>query len=723
MGQDLKVIKQLTSILFLFFALVPLTAQTDWQQTNGPQGGSVRDMVVDKSGHIFAATAAGGVFRSTDGGATWNDENKGMDGFVTTSLALSPGGKLYAGLFGAINRIYPGGLYEWNPANSSWSKILNYEFINDVLATSETDIYAATPSTGLYFSEDGGSEWNLIGDTLLNIDSRTLAVHPVSGNIYVGTFAKGIYIYDVKTKEWSIANNGLGNLFINSLIISESYVYAGTNGGVYRSDDNGANWTQPDLGTLKAVNGLAFTPDRSAILAGTSFTGVNISKDNGQTWIPISLNLPEVSANNYEPVYPVMAVSNTEFLCGSNSNGIYRSQDEGSSWQMANTGLIATRLSSFAITGTGDILAASLLKGVARSANRGDVWLDSSEGLLTKSLNVLHISAKGDVYAGTNGAHVYKSGDNGLTWTAAGTGIDNRNIHSFTEDALGNIFAGGFLGDIFKSDNAGTSWTKLTRPASGTVADLAMDSNGNLYATILNGGIHRSGDQGVSWTDVTPSDSGVAITKYIQSLFIDDNQVIYAGGIEGYFFYSTDKGDSWVERSVGETKSLIYTVLAGDNGQIMVGTQLDGIFVTADSGNTWQESNDGLKLTRVRDIIVHPDGYIMLGSLGSGVYERQNTISSIAPAANLLSGYSLRPNYPNPFNPATTIEYTLGEPGRIRLSVFNNLGQRVATLKSGEQPAGSYSITFDAFDLASGIYFYRLEAGKFTKTRKMILLR
>ena len=85
--------------------------------------------------------------------------------------------------------------------------------------------------------------------------------------------------------------------------------------------------------------------------------------------------------------------------------------------------------------------------------------------------------------------------------------------------------------------------------------------------------------------------------------------------------------------------------------------------------------------------------------------------------------FVLEQNYPNPFNPSTTIRYGLPQRSNASLAVHNTLGQRVVVLIAGEQEAGCHEVKFDASGLSSGVYFYRLQAGDFVQTRKLVVLR
>lgn len=90
---------------------------------------------------------------------------------------------------------------------------------------------------------------------------------------------------------------------------------------------------------------------------------------------------------------------------------------------------------------------------------------------------------------------------------------------------------------------------------------------------------------------------------------------------------------------------------------------------------------------------------------------------------SLPNSFALTQNYPNPFNPKTVISYSLAESGRVRLEIFNVLGQSVVTLIDGTQPVGNYQVEFDASAYPSGIFFYRLTQEKLSLTKKMVLVK
>jgi hypothetical protein len=119
------------------------------------------------------------------------------------------------------------------------------------------------------------------------------------------------------------------------------------------------------------------------------------------------------------------------------------------------------------------------------------------------------------------------------------------------------------------------------------------------------------------------------------------------------------------------------------------------------------------------------DGMGHIGFAASDTSEFDPVVSVEDNNFNVITGdFSLSQNYPNPFNPKTIINYQLAMTNDVNLSIYNMLGQKVATLVNKKQKAGNYSMQWDASGFASGVYYYRLNTdGGFVQTKKLILLR
>jgi hypothetical protein len=102
---------------------------------------------------------------------------------------------------------------------------------------------------------------------------------------------------------------------------------------------------------------------------------------------------------------------------------------------------------------------------------------------------------------------------------------------------------------------------------------------------------------------------------------------------------------------------------------------------------------------------------------------RGSTVVNVETESQLPLTFVLEQNYPNPFNPSTTINYQLPIANMVNLKVYNLLGQEVATLVNERQPAGTYKVKFDASDLASGMYIYKIKSGDYNVSKKMLLLK
>jgi hypothetical protein len=114
---------------------------------------------------------------------------------------------------------------------------------------------------------------------------------------------------------------------------------------------------------------------------------------------------------------------------------------------------------------------------------------------------------------------------------------------------------------------------------------------------------------------------------------------------------------------------------------------------------------------------------VIVAKDGTGDLSEASVINSVEPLEELPQVYALSQNYPNPFNPSTQIQYALPEAAQVSLEVFNAAGQKVATLVDTHQPAGYHTATFDASQLSSGVYLYKLTTPGFSQTKKMLLIK
>jgi hypothetical protein len=157
---------------------------------------------------------------------------------------------------------------------------------------------------------------------------------------------------------------------------------------------------------------------------------------------------------------------------------------------------------------------------------------------------------------------------------------------------------------------------------------------------------------------------------------------------------------------------------------ILVGTDL-GVYQSTNEGANWVSFNSGLPLVEIYDMkYKQAAGILLAATHGRGCWTFDiGAITGVNTIAGVPKEYSLSQNYPNPFNPSTDIKFDIPKNSFVKLAVYNELGKEIAVLVNKDMPAGKYETGWNASNYSSGIYFYKLSAGDFTGTRKMILLK
>jgi hypothetical protein len=178
--------------------------------------------------------------------------------------------------------------------------------------------------------------------------------------------------------------------------------------------------------------------------------------------------------------------------------------------------------------------------------------------------------------------------------------------------------------------------------------------------------------------------------------------------------YSDVQGGWSGEGNINENPRLVADSLANDSQCIGAGTSV------SDFGNGIVYSCPD------KDINGRSRPYPKDSEPDIGAWESTRGFSvgvESQPGSEIPKAYALHQNYPNPFNPSTSIEFALPKAGFVTLKIYNMLGEEVATLVSEKLPAGNHQRVWEAKGLASGVYLYRLQAGEFLQTKKLIWVR
>jgi len=278
--------------------------------------------------NIFAGTYDGGVFLSSDKGASWVAKNIGLKNYSISSLAIS-GSNVFAGT--------ANGVYISTNNGDSWTSAYSGLPANSYvksLAVSGINIFAGTYS-GVYLSNDNGSSWTAVNNGLAHTKIYSLLVSGT--NIFAGTFGGGVYLSTNNGISWTAKNTGLsgwGN-YINALTISENNIFVGTTSGVYVSSNNGDSWTAVNTGlTNTYIYSLAVS--EGVVFAGTNNGGLYSSSNNGTSWIAINSGL----LTNIS-VY-ALSINEGNYFAGTIGKGVYLSMNDGRNWAPANNGLQIT---------------------------------------------------------------------------------------------------------------------------------------------------------------------------------------------------------------------------------------------------------------------------------------------------------------------------------------------------------------------------------------------
>jgi len=701
-------------IFFLVFSTTNLYSQ--WQPTNGPEGSTVND-IIKKGGFIFSCTgeySGGGIYRSSDDGQSWQIVSKGFEPTNKVNSLSNNEDFIFAGTrLTGIFRSSDGG-NTWEEKNNGLTGT-GEKSTTAVFAHSDS-ILAGTQTYGIYRSNDNGENWFNFSAGLSGLAKRINDIVYHQGKYFAAT-DDGVYRYSESLASWESVNGGILT-FCDAIVSSDTNLFAETYPGVYRSSNNGESWSVVNNGlpsgnyyALSSYDGVIYTGDDGIVYKSTNA---------GDNWIAIPNGLPGDINNR---IYSLYADSDL-LLAGFRILGIYKSSNEGSEWFLSSKGI--ANVSVYYLESKGNHLYAVTEDAdyglIFRTDNNGEKWDISIEGATIRGYRCAHNS--GDyLWAGSFGDGLYRSSDDGNNWEEISMQIFPPSyVIAFAGDDE-NLFVGseGFNIDVYKTTDNGNSFENLNVPGSGNITAL-HSKNGFVFAGRTSG-VYKTSDNGSTWVAVN---FGFPTNVFVQDINGNSN-FIYVSTLNSGLFRSSNNGDVWEEIGSGIINDIVCSI-GTNNEQVFAGTKERGVFYSSDGGANWTEFNEGFLVgftgtyTSVLSIIVKSDT-VYCGLLRYGVWKSPvptitySAYDKIAPIE-----FSLSQNYPNPFNPSTLIKFQLPAQSFVFLKVYDVLGNEIATLVNEEKSVGTYEVEFSAVNLTSGIYFYRLSAGTFVETKKMILL-
>ncbi len=731
--------------------------------SGGPHEARVRTIAIhpDDNQRIYIGTIENGIYQTTDGGANWFlMEDDSLD-ITIRDIVFHPA---------APETMYAGtqrGMYRSFDEGNSWSLMRPpgywYNNIKDLeIHPVDHDIIFAGGSSTNVKSTDGGNSWyDLDLPWVAVVAIRTDPLRP--DTIYLATQSapQGLSVFRSEDlgESWYQIHNDLDSTMwawdlaidpvnSNTLYLGGSSHPQGTGVCLEKTTDAGEHWfdiTPPGLVSPWIIT-ITISPfDHSTVYICTEATGVLKSTDGGETWREINEGLDARTAAKVE----IDSVTAYLYL-GTYYHGIYRSTNGGESWQKISNNINQANCEDLSINRhDSDSLYVASIGGVYRSVDGASSWqnveLDfpfyetRANGVQIDPYDPNYVYVSFYDYRGLGEGGIFRSTDGGETWDMFTNGLPEGGYYGkFAVADYGDGSRRLFLGAVglYYSDDLGENWALCQGglPSDLYYGRIEVSNVDPDLIFVSDWGdprlVYRSTDGGQTWAALSSPPGNGAINSIACDPFNSD--IVYACRSHEGVFRSTDTGQSWVDISNNLPRDPDYFIPSGVainplNPQILyVNSARYGIFVSHDGGRSWEDFNEGLRTGyshAVTAIAPSDTNRIFLATSSQSVWTITKIPTSVDNDDVSPREYSILSNYPNPFNSITVIQYSLLESEPVILSIYNILGQQVATIFEGLQQAGEHTPTWDASAFPSGVYFARMKTLKSSQSLKMILLK
>jgi len=725
-------------LLLILTALCLLTRNADaqdfWEATGGPPG-AYAFSVYQESFTDYYLTTYYGVFHSQDSCESWQKvwpESEHSNAPVPFLPIVESEGGYWSLQFNSRFLHAPSVAGPWSFVESLPDSMDRFY---DISVDSENRIFVTAryhsyrDSCGCYvyglvllISEDEGQTWGVItwnqGEDIPPFEQ--LAIGP-NDRIYAGY--DNVYVSEDHGLSWNqeFLSHPYGvtdHFGIEDFeVASNGYVFGLGAQGVLRRRPFDTCWTVVDPEDGYDQSFLMSVSSQDIIYAiDSDDRSLWRSGDYGDSWIELT-TMPTgiVAIRGISSFYK----GEVFVFCDENRPSPWHSQDYGQSWQLDANGIVQSFVTEMVITPQGTIIASN--GSLARSEDLGATW----EVTAAIHSYYLSITADGIVFAiDFFGRGTWRSTDDGMTWQL----IPEMHLYEVTRTASGNLIANA--SQLLRSTDSGDSWTPIPdSPQAVYYSEITTDLNGVIFVVGWEEPgsepkLLRSLDDGDSWSSVETLPFDIDSTSVmIHRDDISGNLIIRAWDEIMHFYRTLDSGETWEE--LPQPLTGISDILYGPNGDVYaVGDGGYRLYRANLLEHSWEVVGEGPYegYEDSRDVDYHPSGYFFMAK--TGVWRSTDldlSIFNITPA--IPQKVSLHQSYPNPFNPVTTISFELPMTVQVSLVVYNIAGQEVETLVNEQRPAGTFNVSFDGSRLSSGMYFYTLNAGAVTETRKMVLVK